>query len=101
MAITKQVTMTEFNGTDYDTLLPKSAYATTGTLTAAGWSSNQQTINVPQVSADSVVIIAPHPTYTVAYSDAGIVCNGQSEGKLTFSRQKTTSVDIPVNIIIL
>ena len=40
MADIYRYTMTNYTGTQYNTLLPKSAYTTTATLPASGWSSS-------------------------------------------------------------
>lgn len=100
MATTKQITMTEYNGTDYDILLPKSVYTATGTLLNTGWSNNQQTINIPQVMADSAVIVSSTPADADAYTNAGILCTAQSDGFLTFTRKNATTKDVGVNIFI-
>lgn len=100
MATTKQITMTEYNGTDYDTLLPKSVYTATGTLLNTGWSNNQQTINIPQVMADSAVIVSSTPADADAYTNAGILCTAQSDGFLTFTRKNATTGNVGVNVFI-
>ena len=100
MATTKQITMTEYNGTDYDVLLPKSVYTATGTLLNTGWSNNQQTINIPQVMADSAVIVSSTPADADKYTNAGILCTAQADGTLTFTRKLATSSNIGVNIFI-
>lgn len=100
MATTKQITMTEYNGTDYDVLLPKSVYTATGTLLNTGWSNNQQTINIPQVMADSAVIVSSTPADADAYTNAGILCTAQADGTLTFTRKNATTKDVGVNVFI-
>lgn len=100
MGATKQITMKQFNGADYDTLLPKSVYTVTGTLLNTDWSNNQQTINIPQVMADSAVIVSSTPADTDAYTNAGILCTAQSDGFLTFTRKNATTGNVGVNIFI-
>lgn len=102
MATTKQITITEYNGTDYDIILPKSVYTVTGTLLGTGWSSNQQTLNIPQVMADSAVIVSSTPADADKYTNSGILCTAQGDGTLTFTRKReATSANIGVNIFIL
>lgn len=61
MASTYRDTMQHYNGTDYDILLPKSAFATSVTLSVAGWSSNKtQRVTLSIVSADDDIIVSPH-----------------------------------------
>ena len=60
MASTYRDTMQHYNGTDYDTLLPKSAFPTSVKLTVAGWSSNKtQRVTSSIISADDDIIVSP------------------------------------------
>lgn len=72
----------------------------TVTLTAAGWSSNTQTVDVSNVKADSVVIVSPAPESFKAYGEAGIYCSAQAEGKLTFTCDSVPTAAITVNVVI-
>ena len=59
MASTYRDTMQHYNGTDYDTLLPKSAFATSVKLSVAGWSSNKtQRVTSSVISADDDIIVS-------------------------------------------
>jgi hypothetical protein len=71
------------------------------TLTAAGWSSNTQTVSVTGVSATGVVLVSPDPTDQSAYTSAGIICTSQAANSLTFTCSTTPSADIDVNVVCL
>ena len=71
------------------------------TLTAAGWSSNTQTVNVTGMTATGVVMVSPDPTDQSAYTSAGILCTAQAAGTLTFTCTSVPSGDIDVNVVML
>ena len=103
MASTYRDTMQHYNGTDYDTLLPKSAYTTTATLPASGWSSStkSQTITAAVVSADDDVVVTYAPESHDAYVNAGVYCSAQADGSLTFKCNKIPTANLTVNIMLL
>lgn len=74
---------------------------TTITLTAAGWSSNTQTVNVTGMTATGVVLVSPDPTDQSAYTSAGVLCTAQAAGTLTFTCSTTPSADLSVNVVML
>ena len=86
-------------GTDYQSPV-KSA---TVTLSANAWSGNSQTINVSNVTAGSLVTVAPVPTAQnrTAYLEAGVYCSAQGAGTLTFVCEDVPSVNLNVNIQII
>ena len=86
-------------GTDYQSPV-KSA---TVTLSANAWSGNSQTINISNVTAGSLVTIAPVPTAQnrTAYLEAGVYCSAQGAGTLTFVCEDVPSVNLSVNIQII
>lgn len=86
-------------GTDYQSPV-KSA---TVTLYANAWSGNSQTINVSNVTAGSLVTVAPVPTALnrTAYLEAGVYCSAQGAGTLTFVCEDVPSVSLNVNIQII
>lgn len=96
-------TMTYKTGTDYDSLLPKSAYTTTVTLPVSGWSSfnKSQTINVAVVTTTDDVIVTYAPSSHDAYVNAGIYCSAQGNGTLTFKCNKIPTSNVTVNIMLL
>ena len=71
------------------------------TLTAAGWSSNTQTVNVTGMTATGVVMVSPDPTDQSAYTSVGILCTAQAAGTLTFTCDTVPSADIDVNVVCL
>ena len=86
-------------GTDYQSPV-KSA---TVTLPANAWSGNSQTINVSNVTANSLVTVAPVPTAQnrTAYLEASVYCSAQGAGTLTFVCEDVPSVNLNVNIQII
>ena len=74
---------------------------TTITLTAAGWSSNTQTVSVTGMTATGVVLVSPDPTDQSAYTSAGILCTAQAAGTLTFTCSTTPTADLSVNVVML
>lgn len=103
MADIYRYTMTHYTGTQYNSLLPKSAYTTTATLSASGWNSStkSQTITVAAVSADDDVVVTYAPDSHDAYVNAGVYCSAQADGSLTFKCNKIPSADLTVNIMLL
>lgn len=86
-------------GTDYQSPVK----AATVTLSANAWSGNSQTINVSNVTAGSLVTVAPVPTAQnrTAYLEAGVYCSAQGAGALTFVCEDVPSVNLNVNIQII
>ena len=75
----------------------------TVTLTAAGWSNNQQTVTVNGVSATEIAqLIQPMPAVASqqAYMAAGIYCSGQAANSLTFTCSTVPTQDITVYVTI-
>ena len=102
MASTYRDTMQHYNGTDYDILLPKSAFATSVTLSVAGWSSNKtQRVISSIISADDDIIVSPAPASFVVYGNSGVYCSAQENGALTFTCSKIPANEITVNILLL
>lgn len=89
------------NGTTVSWEDTTSSPATSPTLVAANWSSNQQTVNVTGVTTTNTVIVAPYPTDAQDYADAGILCIGQGSGTLTFSCVNVPAGDLQVNVVII
>ncbi len=71
------------------------------TLAAADWAANEQTVTVDELKATSDVIISPVPAGMADYIAAGIYCDSQAAGELTFICSTTPSNNIVVNIAIL
>lgn len=70
-------------------------------LTAAGWASNSQTVNVEGVTAGNNVLVAAAPASRTAWNDAEVYCSGQGEGTLTFACSSAPSADVTANVVIL
>lgn len=71
------------------------------TLSSSGWSSKSQTVSASYVTSSNIVIVAPSPSYTKAYSDSQIICTSQSSGKLTFTCQTVPTSNISVNVVVV
>lgn len=86
-------------GTDYQSPV-KSA---TVTLSANAWSGNSQTINVSNVTVNSLVTVVPAPTAQnrTTYLESGVYCSAQGAGTLTFVCEDVPSVNLNVNIQII
>lgn len=76
-------------------------YSGTVTLSASGWASKKQTVNVANVTATNDVIVSPAPASYKAYTAAGIVCISQASGKLTFECASVPTAAITVNYKIM
>ena len=77
--------------------------ARTITLTAAGWSSNTQTVTVSGVVAsEAAQLITPTPAIASqsAYYEAGIMCTGQAANSLTFTCQTVPTSNLTVYVVI-
>lgn len=75
----------------------------TVTLTAAGWSSNTQTVTVSGVVAsETAQLITPTPAIASqsAYYEAGIMCTGQAANSLTFTCQTVPTSNLTVYVVI-
>ena len=100
MASTYRIEMNRYNGTDYDTLLPKSCVTRLVSLSASGWNPSEkvQSVTVDGVDADTTVIVSPAPASFTAYGAAGIYCSAQGTNSLTFRCAKVPSTSIIVNV---
>lgn len=91
------------NGTDYDTLLPKSAYSTTVNVPLSGWndSTKSQTVTLDVASADDDILVAYAPASHDVFVNSGVYCSAQADGSLTFKYTKKPTADITVNVMLL
>ena len=71
------------------------------TLTAGGWSSKAQTVNVEGVTADNNIIVAAAPASREAWNDAEIYCSAQADGTLTFTCGTAPTVEVTANVVII
>lgn len=74
---------------------------TSATLNAAGWSEKTQTVSVPGVTANNIVLVTPAPNSYVAYGEAVVYCSAQSDDHLTFTCEDDPAGDLTVNILIM
>lgn len=99
MADIKTVTV---NGVTYNV---KDTVSTTKThnvvtLTVDGWSHNSQTVNLPEVTADNDLFIAPVEDSAIDYYDADIRASAQAAGRLTFRCKTVPTASLMVNVVI-
>lgn len=73
----------------------------TVTLSTSGWSANAQTASVADVTADSIVVVAPAPVSRKAYIEADVYCSAQGNGTLTFNCENVPSAALTVNVQII
>lgn len=78
----------------------------TVTLPAAGWAGSGpyfQAASVPGALADEeaqLVQIAPASASRAAYREAGVECDGQGDGTLTFTAQKKPDGSLKIFVIL-
>ena len=80
---------------ELDTKADKTTTVTV-TLTASGWSGNQQTVGADGVELTGDVLVAPTPESMAAYLAAGIWCKSQQTGALIFGCKTTPTAEIAV-----
>lgn len=87
----------------YDEVLVKGAYSTTGVILSSDWSTSSKdtAITVSGITADSLIFVSPAPDSFMTYSDAGVYCSEQGEGKLIFTCKTIPTSKINVNIVIM
>lgn len=86
------------HGVDYQ--LP--IKAVTVTLTASGWGANNtQTVSVADVTADSIVVVAPAPASRTAYMESDVFCSAQGTRTLTFACDGKPAENVSVNVQII
>lgn len=73
----------------------------TVTLTASGWSSNQQNVTASGVTANNDVIVSPASSSHDSYCESGVRCTGQTSNRLTFTCTEKPSSNLSVNVLIL
>lgn len=69
-------------------------------LSPEGWSSNQQTVTVSDVTDNIDLTVAPDTTQEnlIAYSESGVICTSSDRNKLTFACRNVPAVPLTVNI---
>ncbi len=76
----------------------------TGTLTAAGWSNNTQTVTVTGVKSDTIGTVGILSNATAAQvtaaKSAGIVATGLGTNSVSFKCDNVPAIDIPFGVLI-
>lgn len=70
------------------------------TLAADGWSDKSQTVNLPGVTADNDLFVAPIEDSMTDYYDADIRASAQAAGRLTFMCETVPTASLMVNVVI-
>lgn len=89
-----------YTGTEAD--FKKKMAATTITQSieiTPSWVSNQVRINVPGITADEIVFVAPDPGSYTAYTEAGVRCTTQEQDYLSFECNDAPTETITVNLV--
>ena len=71
------------------------------TLSADGWSGENQTVALPGMTANTTIIVAAAPENYDPYAKAGGYCSAQGADSLTFSCKSAPEGDLRANIMIL
>ena len=71
------------------------------TLSAGGWSEENQTVALPGMTANTTIIVAAAPENYDPYAKAGVYCSAQGADSLTFSCKSAPEGDLRANILIL
>lgn len=69
-----------------------------GTLSAAGWAENKQTLFVPDLSASDSVQVSPADTYAETYIEDGVLATAVIDGGIVFTCASVPAADIKVNV---
>lgn len=70
------------------------------TLAADGWSDKSQTVNLPGVTADNDLFVAPTEDSVTDYYNADIRASAQAEGQLTFICGTVPTSVLMANVVI-
>jgi hypothetical protein len=73
----------------------------TASLSAGGWSNNQQTVSVSGVTASNTVIVTAAPASYAHYNECAVRCSSQGNGKLTFACTDKPTANLTANVLIL
>lgn len=73
------------------------------TLTTSGWNLSGdiyvQTVSVPGVTANSILIVSSTPGTSDVYGECGVKCMSQASGTLTFNADTVPGSALTVNIV--
>lgn len=73
----------------------------TVTLSASGWSSKSQKVNVTGATANNTIICSPAPASYTVYHGNNVRCSAQGSGTLTFTCDTVPTSALTVNVMIL
>lgn len=72
------------------------------TLSSSSWSSDTQTVQVPGVTAASIVqISAASKADADAWTASGLWCTAQGAGTLTFTAETTPTENVVLNVLVI
>ena len=70
------------------------------TLSASGWSDNQQTATASGVTASNAIVVSPDPEYFTVYGESQIRAVKQATNSVTFKCEDVPTEAVKVNILI-
>lgn len=70
-------------------------------LPASGWVNGAQTVAVPAVGADSLLIVSPAPASFVEWNEVSVRAVAQAAGAITFASDGTPGADLTANVIMM
>ena len=70
-------------------------------LPVSGWVNGAQTVAVPAVGADSLLIVSPAPDSFEEWNEASVHAVAQAAGTITFAADGTPGADLTANVIMM
>ena len=82
--------------------MPRSGnVALTIPLPVSGWVDGVQTVAVPAIGADSLLIVSPAPASFEEWSGCAVRATAQAAGSLTFAADSVPDADLTANVIMI
>lgn len=95
----------QLGGPGVDSILsvaPRSGnVALTIPLPVSGWADNGQTVAVPAIGADSLLIVSPAPSSFEEWNGCAVRAMAQAAGSLTFTADSVPDADLTANVIMI
>lgn len=93
--------LTKKSTTDFDAEWKSIAQTGAVSLSDSGWANNSQTVQVPGVTPNNILIISPAYSSQWAYNLAGVGAAAQGNGTITFNARTQPTVNLLVNVMII
>lgn len=75
--------------------------ALTVSLPVAGWSDGAQTVAVPAIAADSLIVVSPAPDSFSAWNECSVRATAQGAGILTFEADAVPVTALTANVLVI